>query len=339
MRDGGRLEAFSYLTADKADAYRAVMRIFLDAKERFLLHLRPTDVQDALEAGVELDGVQPLLTQLVEWGNLRADPDTAEVATVEEFYRARFLYQLTSEGEAAERAVARFEELLVTPGELQTTALADIGGLLRELLLLARADDLDDARVHLTLRLLVGHALDDDRATTTLVLKGLQRRSSGGAGRGPLPTGEDRRALWAEAGVLREELAAPVLVLNLPADGDSLCDQTLRAHARTGEPARLTLRQLVRQPPRLTPLRAATVHVCENPAVVSAAAEQLAERSRPLVCVEGQPSSAAQTLLRRLREAGAELRGNATLTNPVGLPADLRGRRDVDPLAGGQRLA
>ncbi|MDP8930386.1 MAG: TIGR02679 family protein, partial [Actinomycetota bacterium] len=194
-----------------------------------------------------------------------------------------------------------------TPGELQTTALADIGGLLRELLLLARADDLDDARVHLTLRLLVGHALDDDRATTTLVLKGLQRRSSGGAGRGPLPTGEDRRALWAEAGVLREELAAPVLVLNLPADGDSLCDQTLRAHARTGEPARLTLRQLVRQPPRLTPLRAATVHVCENPAVVSAAAEQLAERSRPLVCVEGQPSSAAQTLLRRLREAGAEL--------------------------------
>ncbi|MDP8931249.1 MAG: DUF2397 domain-containing protein, partial [Actinomycetota bacterium] len=39
MRDGGRLEAFSYLTADKADAYRAVMRIFLDAKERFLLHL------------------------------------------------------------------------------------------------------------------------------------------------------------------------------------------------------------------------------------------------------------------------------------------------------------
>lgn len=151
------------------------------------------------------------------------------------------------------------------------------------------------------------HALDDERPTTTLVLKGLQHRSSGDAAGGRVPRGEERRALWAEAGVLREELAAPVLVLNLPADGQGLCDETLRAHARSREPARLTLRQLVRHPPRLTGLRGATVYLCENPAVVSAAAEQLAGRSAPLVCVEGQPSSAAQTLLRLLREAGAEL--------------------------------
>lgn len=175
MGGGGRLEAFSYLTADKAPAYRAVMRIFLEAKERFLLHLRPADVQDALGGGsIELDGVPTLLTQLVEWGNLRADPDTAEVTTVEEFYRARFLYQLTPAGEAAERAVHRFEELLVTPGELQTTALADIRGLLRELVLLAGDDHLDDARVHLTLRLLVGRFEElTDRARTFIA--GLQR--------------------------------------------------------------------------------------------------------------------------------------------------------------------
>lgn len=45
--------------------------------------------------------------------HLRADPDT-----VEEFYRVRFLYQFTLEGEAAERAVAHVEDLLVVPGEL-----------------------------------------------------------------------------------------------------------------------------------------------------------------------------------------------------------------------------
>jgi uncharacterized protein (TIGR02679 family) len=67
----------------------------------------------------------------------------------------------------------------------------------------------------------------------------------------------------------------------------------------------LTLRQLVRDPPRLD---AAVVSVCENPVVVSAAADRLGAASAPLLCVAGQPSAAAMHLLRLLNTAGAELR-------------------------------
>jgi Protein of unknown function (DUF2397) len=39
---------FSYLNADKSEAYRAVMRVFMQAKARFALHLRPSDVRYGL---------------------------------------------------------------------------------------------------------------------------------------------------------------------------------------------------------------------------------------------------------------------------------------------------
>jgi uncharacterized protein (TIGR02679 family) len=148
------------------------------------------------------------------------------------------------------------------------------------------------------------HALDDGRPEATLVLKALQHRAGGG---GPLPPGEDRRALWATAGLLRDELTSSVLVLGLTGAGTSLTDAVLRAHAGAREPTRLVLRQLVRHPPDLRSYRGTTVHVCENPAVLAAAAEALGADSRPLLCVEGQPSSAAQTLLAALRETGADL--------------------------------
>ena len=151
------------------------------------------------------------------------------------------------------------------------------------------------------------HGLDDDRVVTTLVLKALQHQHLPADERGPLPTGADRRALWAAAGVALDELSAPVLVLNLPAAGDGIVDRLLAAHAAVGEPARCTLRQLLRHPPDWSRLAGRTVHVCENPAVVAAAADALGAGGAPLVCTDGQPSSAVQTLLRALRSAGTDL--------------------------------
>jgi uncharacterized protein (TIGR02677 family) len=172
-----QLTVFAYLTAEKADRYRQVMRVFLHAKQRFVLHLRPDEVVHAMAADgtvIDRDSAQTLLAQLVDWGNLRADPDTAEVATVEEFYRARFLYQLTVEGEAAERAVAHFEELLIVPGELQTSALSDIEELLGELLTLAQAATPDAGKVHRSLTTLTTRFEElTDRARTFIT--GLQR--------------------------------------------------------------------------------------------------------------------------------------------------------------------
>ena len=151
------------------------------------------------------------------------------------------------------------------------------------------------------------HALDNDRPEATLVLKALQHRYLPPDERGPLPTGVDRRALWAAAGVLLDEFAGPVLVWNLPTVGDGLVDRTLQGHAVAGEPVRLTLRALLRHPPDLSGLAGRTVFVCENPTVVAAAADALGATGAPLVCTEGQPSATVQTLLRHLAVAGVVL--------------------------------
>lgn len=151
------------------------------------------------------------------------------------------------------------------------------------------------------------HALDADRPDATLVLKALQHQYLPADERGPLPTGVDRRALWAAAGVLLDELAAPALAWNLPAVGDGLVDRTLRAHTAAGEPVRLTLRALLRHPPDLAGLAGCTIFVCENPTVVAAAADTLGAAGAPLVCTDGQPSAAVQTLLRQAAGAGAVL--------------------------------
>src|SRR5882724_5189750 len=46
--------------------------------------------------------VQQALGQLVDWGNLQSQPDTARVATIEDFNRKRLLYRMTSGGDAVE---------------------------------------------------------------------------------------------------------------------------------------------------------------------------------------------------------------------------------------------
>ena len=159
MRDTGELSAFVYVTVEKAPLYRAIMQAFVDAKERFVLHLRPGELRDALKAGVFQtplgDGeLEAALSQLRDWGNVEAHPDTAEVATVEEFYRPRSLYQLTRQGEAAERALRYYEQALHQRGELQAAALGDIVAHLRELQGLAVEPDPDEAKVHRAFRAL-----------------------------------------------------------------------------------------------------------------------------------------------------------------------------------------
>lgn len=136
MEHLGRLRTFAYVDAEKAEQYRAVIGAFAAAKERFALHLRPEEVVEALATEgreASLADVDPMLRQLTEWGNLTSSPDTADVTTVEDFYRERRLYQLSRAGEAAERAIRMYEEALLQPGELQTAALADIRELLHEL--------------------------------------------------------------------------------------------------------------------------------------------------------------------------------------------------------------
>lgn len=148
------------------------------------------------------------------------------------------------------------------------------------------------------------HALDEGRALSTLVT-GALRALSGQTGR---PSRMDRRVLWAEFGVFWDTLSAPVLTLNLDARGDSFTARQLALHRATAEPARLSVRQLQRDLPHTTFVTPhGSVFACENPAVLTAAAERLGTRSAPLICLEGQPRTAARLLLGALREQGIVL--------------------------------
>jgi uncharacterized protein (TIGR02677 family) len=146
-------QPFAHLSAPNAAVYRDMLMTFARARDRFIVHMRPEDVVADLGRSGETEQVVAALDKLVEWGNLRADPDTGRVTTVADFHRARYLYQLTGPGQAAEQAIALYEEVLGRRGSLQSVALADIAEQLRSLRTLATADSaaLDPAKVHLLL--------------------------------------------------------------------------------------------------------------------------------------------------------------------------------------------
>lgn len=145
------------------------------------------------------------------------------------------------------------------------------------------------------------HELDPGRPLATLALGAARARSG-------LPDGDGtqwRREVWASVGLLTDEVSSTVLTLGLPGESHTATGRALAAWREAGQPVVLTLRQLVRDPPRLaTP----DVFVCENPVVVTAAADRLGVDCVPLVCTGGQPGAAATHLLRRLAASGARLR-------------------------------
>jgi uncharacterized protein (TIGR02679 family) len=152
------------------------------------------------------------------------------------------------------------------------------------------------------------HALDAGAPLGAIVL----RAAAVLAGWPEVPsTAALRRRLWAEVGVDCDPLSANVLVLGLRPGGTGLLARHLREAADAGQPRRLTLRELVGSD--LAFAGGATLHVCENPAVLAAAADALGARTAPVVCAEGVPSTAVIELLRRSVADGAALRVRADL--------------------------
>lgn len=146
------------------------------------------------------------------------------------------------------------------------------------------------------------HALDHGRPLATLALGGARALSG-------LPDGTGaqwRREVWASVGLLTDDVSSTVLTLGLPGDPETATGRALAAWRSAGQPVVLTLRQLVRDPPR--PVATRCVFICENPAVVSVAADRLGAGCAPLICTYGQPGAAVLHLLRLLAASGATLR-------------------------------
>lgn len=146
----------------------------------------------------------------------------------------------------------------------------------------------------------------DTKALSTGPLAGLVLRGIASMLDEDRPVGAAaRRSLWEAVGVVPDDMASQVLVLNLPVRPSAGLPGWLAEAAGLGMPFRVTLHQIVRS--TIEPLRPGAVFVCENPAVLRAAAEQLGTRSAPLVCTEGRPSLAALRMLDVLAAGGSVL--------------------------------
>jgi len=144
----------------------------------------------------------------------------------------------------------------------------------------------------------------DTKALDATPLAGLVLRALALREAVPAPAGrEAEAALWTAAGVVTDDVASQVLVLNVRAVGDGL-GAWLTGAAEAGEPFRVTLHQLTAMP--VMPL-AIDLRVCENPAVLRAAAAQLGADSAPLVCTEGEPSVACYRLLQAAVATGTRI--------------------------------
>jgi uncharacterized protein (TIGR02679 family) len=146
------------------------------------------------------------------------------------------------------------------------------------------------------------HALDDGTRLSSLVLRALS--AIHGA---EMPgNAQQRRGMWARAGVADDDLSGTVLAAGLRLVGDGLLSRLTGACSQAGHAASLTLAQL-RDPGDLQ-LHAGPVHITENPSVMALALRRFGTACPPLACTSGWPNSAAVHLLRLLADHGAALR-------------------------------
>jgi uncharacterized protein (TIGR02679 family) len=144
------------------------------------------------------------------------------------------------------------------------------------------------------------HALDFGTATGNVTASGVAAL----VGRDRPRTAAAWRSVWAAAGVLCDSLSCTVLTYALAPTDNHPVAEAARVMCAASEPHVLTLRALARSP---VTVRAPVVFVCENPAVISHAAERALDGA-PMVCTGGWPNTAVATLLRQLSQTGCELR-------------------------------
>jgi uncharacterized protein (TIGR02677 family) len=124
----------SYLNAQNVGRYRCIMRYFYEQHQRLRYWLKPREVFDGvmafglLEDDYTLDQCQKDLNQLVEWGNLVPRHDGGRSATVEEYLRKKFRYQMTPYAVEIERLVAGLEKIRGYGGSLEPSLFENIAG-------------------------------------------------------------------------------------------------------------------------------------------------------------------------------------------------------------------
>jgi uncharacterized protein (TIGR02677 family) len=109
-----RVKEATYLTAEKAWSYRAILRYFYIQHERMREFLFPEEIlaylrNDYTFQTYEMDELHQDLDSLVRWGNLIARQELGKSKTIEEFKKKRFRYQCTPYTVEFERMLIQLE--------------------------------------------------------------------------------------------------------------------------------------------------------------------------------------------------------------------------------------
>jgi len=109
-----RVKEATYLTAEKAWSYRAILRYFFIQHERMREFLFPEEIYEYLMQfdafkDYSIEALHIDLDTLVKWGNLIARQEMGKSKTVEEFKRKRFRYQSTPYTVEFERMLIQLE--------------------------------------------------------------------------------------------------------------------------------------------------------------------------------------------------------------------------------------
>src|SRR5690606_22720346 len=106
----------TYLTAEKAWSYRAILRYFYIQHERMREFLFPEEILAHLKESPEFhdyteESLHQDLDALVKWGNLIARQESGKSRTIEEFKKKRFRYQCTPYTVEFERMLLQMENM------------------------------------------------------------------------------------------------------------------------------------------------------------------------------------------------------------------------------------
>lgn len=104
----------AYLTADKCQLYRSVMRVLYKEKEAYNSQLSAGSILKHLKENngfnsLSIEDVKQALSQLTQWGNVVPMQDPREVSTIEEYKNKIYRYSPTEESIIIERMVIELE--------------------------------------------------------------------------------------------------------------------------------------------------------------------------------------------------------------------------------------
>lgn len=143
VTDKIRLDLYRYVTAEHADDYIAIMRLFTST---MLADLSSAEVAERLAGHVDklsLDDVETRCRQLEQWGNLVRSVRDAHVATVADYLRSRSRFQVSKLGGRVHRQVEDIVHAAEGAREVARELLGGMVGTLDHILSMLTANPLE----------------------------------------------------------------------------------------------------------------------------------------------------------------------------------------------------